>query len=72
MAALKYLASKKDLKNLLAEYPDKIKYFANTDTFIGDSDAIEYITKKIQEYNKKSYDTSLFCARHENEGLEES
>ena len=52
MGLLKYLASKKDLENLLKEYPDKIEYFARADTFIGDSDAIEFITKKIEEYHK--------------------
>lgn len=53
MGLLKYLANKKDLETLLKEYPDKIEYFAKADSFIGDSDAIEFITKKIEEYHNK-------------------
>jgi len=53
MGAYAYLTNLTDLKNLLKKYPDKIKYFAKYDTFIGESDSIDYIEKEIKKFHKK-------------------
>ena len=47
-----YLANKKDLKNLLEQYPEKITYYSKYGAFVGDSDAVEYITEQLKIYNK--------------------
>ena len=46
-----YLANKKDLKNLLEQYPEKIKYYIKYDAFIGDIDAVDYINEQLKRYN---------------------
>ncbi len=53
MGAYTYLAKLKDLQRLLDEHPEKIEYFTKYGAFIGDTDAVDYITKKIEEFHKK-------------------
>ena len=59
-----YLANKHDLQNLLEQYPEKTKYFAKYSAFIGDSDAIDYITEQIKLHNE-----SILNIGHKDEGL---
>lgn len=49
----KYLAKYEDLKNELENYPENIKYYIKYDGFVGDSDSMEYIFAKIEEYKNK-------------------
>lgn len=46
---LKYLDSKSNIEKELNKYPNKLSHYAKYDTFIGDTDAIEYILKLLNE-----------------------
>lgn len=61
-----YLANKKDLQNLLEQYPEKIKYYIKYGAFVGDSDAVDYINEQIKSYN----DSPVQYIRHTNKGVE--
>lgn len=41
------------LREHLDDSPNRIVYYAKYDTFMGDMESIEYITKKIAQYYKK-------------------
>lgn len=47
---LKHLNTKAELIRELNSQPQNIKYYAKYDTFIGETDAIQYLDSKIQEY----------------------
>lgn len=46
---LKYLDSKSNIEKELKKNPYKLSHYAKYDTFIGDSDAIKYIFKLLNE-----------------------
>jgi hypothetical protein len=47
---LRHLNTKDELKRELERNPENIKHYAKYDTFIGDSNAVEYIESKLHEY----------------------
>jgi len=47
---LKYISTKEELQKELQSSPENIKYYAKYDTFIGDSDSVEFLESKLQEY----------------------
>ena len=40
------------LKSIIKESPDKIQYYKKHGAFIGSTESIGYLTKKIDEYTK--------------------
>ena len=54
----KYLPNIKDLKEEFESYPDNIKYYVKYEGFVGSSESIEYIEKKIEEYKNKQNEST--------------
>lgn len=50
---VKYLPDLKLLKEELKQKPDNIKYYMGYEGMVGSSEAIDYVNKKIKNYNKK-------------------
>ena len=40
-----------DLKRILTETPEKIKYYMKYGALMGSNESMEYLTNKINEYN---------------------
>jgi hypothetical protein len=51
---LKYLPSLELLIDELESYPHNIYNYVKYDTFIGDSDSVEYLNTKLYNLNKKN------------------
>ena len=47
----KYLPEINVLKQLLSETPEKVKYYMKYESLIGSIESMNYLTKKIDEYN---------------------
>ena len=47
----KYLPEINVLKQILSETPEKVKYYMKYESLIGWIESMNYLTKKIDEYN---------------------
>lgn len=47
----KYLPEINVLKQILSETPEKVKYYMKYESLIGSIESMNYLTKKIDEYN---------------------
>lgn len=48
----KYLPPLAELKIQINTNPDMLKYYAKYDTFIGDSDSVQFINQQLNTYAK--------------------
>ena len=49
-----HLPEVNDLKKILTETPEKIKYYMKYGALMGSNESMEYLTNKINEYRAKN------------------